>query len=49
MKKSVKECLQEWKVPRHYVGYQYLLDDADDLAQGLSYRFMDIFGSHPAD
>ena len=35
MKKSVKECLQEWKVPRHYVGYQYLLDAADLYAQGV--------------
>jgi len=35
VKKSVKECLQEWKVPRHYVGYQYLLDAADLYAQGV--------------
>ena len=35
MKKSVKECLQEWKVPRHYVGYQYLLGAADLYAQGV--------------
>ena len=27
--------MQEWKVPRHYVGYQYLLDAADLYAQGV--------------